>query len=261
MTESNSLSGQTETSAPLNDTLRVLLSHRSIRKFTDQPIAPELLEQLFRAGQSAATSSHVQATSVIRVRERAAREALVGLAGNQPYIAACAEFLVFCADMKRVFDACARRGVQAAAGMTEQFIIATVDTSLFAQNLVVAAESAGIGICYIGGVRNHPQEISDLLALPEHVYPVFGLCLGYAADDPEVKPRLPLSVIVKDDVYSDIGDAEGLDAFDRTMEAYYQSRSANRKQSSWSEQLGVLFTEKTRPHMREFLRRRGFDFK
>jgi len=245
----------------VNQTLAVLRGHRSIRKFTDQPIPASLLEALLSAGQSAATSSHVQATSVIRVRNRSSREALVDLAGGQPYVASCAEFLVFCADMKRIFDACARRGVQATPGMTEQFIIATVDTSLFAQNLVVAAEAAGLGICYIGGIRNNPQQVSDLLEIPDHVYPLFGLCLGYAAQDPEVKPRLPLSVIVKDDVYRDDGDAAAIDAFDQTMEAYYQSRSANRKLSSWSEQLGVLFTKKTRPHMRDFLRRRGFDFK
>lgn len=240
--------------------MNLLRSHRSIRKFTDEAIDPALLEDLIRAGQAAATSSHLQATTVIRVRDRAKRERLASLGGEQPYIAGCAEFLVFCGDLKRIYDSCERLGVEPSRGMTEQFIIATVDTSLFAQNVVVAAEAAGLGICYIGGLRNHPQEISDLLELPDHVYPVFGLCLGYPRQDPEVKPRLPVSVILKEDRYDDAGDAEAIAGFDREMEHYYRTRTGGKKVSNWTQQVSAMFTGKTRPHMRGFLARRGFTF-
>ncbi|SEP06345.1 oxygen-insensitive NADPH nitroreductase [Aquisalimonas asiatica] len=246
----------------MNSVIELLQSHRSIRKFEDRPIDEALFRELLRAGQSAATSSHVQATSVIRVRDAGKREAIAELAGGQPYVASCAEFLVFCADMKRVFDACDRNGVEGVQqGMTEQFIIATVDTALFAQNVAVAAESADLGICYIGGVRNNPAQISEILELPEHVYPVFGFCIGYPEQDPEVKPRLPLEVIVKEDTYSDDGDAEAIAAFDQTMNAYYRSRNSNVKDATWSDQIGVLFTQKSRPHMRDFLKQRGFPMK
>ncbi|MFV8835782.1 oxygen-insensitive NADPH nitroreductase [Aquisalimonas sp.] len=246
----------------MNSVIELLQSHRSIRKFEDRPIDEALFRELLRAGQSAATSSHVQATSVIRVRDAGKREAIAELAGGQPYVASCAEFLVFCADMKRVFDACERIGVEGVQqGMTEQFIIATVDTALFAQNVAVAAESADLGICYIGGVRNNPAQISEILELPENVYPVFGFCMGYPEQDPEVKPRLPLEVIVKEDTYNDDGDAEAIAAFDQTMNAYYRSRNSNVKDATWSDQIGVLFTQKSRPHMRDFLKERGFPMK
>lgn len=244
----------------MNPVIDLLQSHRSMRKFTDDPVPEDLFRELIRAGQSAATSSHVQATSVIRVNDRSKRERIAELAGGQGYVASCAEFLVFCADMKRLFDTCERNGVAGVhQGMTEQFIIATVDTALFAQNVAVAAESAGLGICYIGGIRNNPQQISEILNIPEHVYPVFGFCMGHPAQNPEVKPRLPLDVIVKEDSYTDTGDADSITAFDDTMARYYQERNANAKNATWSEQIGVLFTQKARPHMRDFLRQRGFD--
>ncbi len=245
----------------MNQVIELLKSHRSIRKFTDRPVDEPVLHELIRAGQSAATSSHVQATTVIRVKDAEKRAQIAELAGNQAFINSCAEFLVFCADMKRVFDSCLRSGAEIKQGMTEQLLIATVDTALFAQNVAVAAESEGLGICYIGGVRNNPQQISDILELPDDVYPVFGFCIGYPDQDPEVKPRLPLSVILKEDRYDDHADAERVGEFDDTMRAYYRSRSSSNKDSTWTDQMQVLFTSKSRPHMREFLQKRGFELK
>ncbi|WP_444985129.1 oxygen-insensitive NADPH nitroreductase [Halomonas mongoliensis] len=243
----------------MNPTIELLKSHRSIRKFTDQPVSRELLEELIRAGQGAATSSHVQAYTVIHVKRPENREKIAELAGGQGYVASCGAFLMFCADMKRPTEAAERTGARVVRGMTEQLLVATVDTALMAQNVAVAAESAGLGICYIGGVRNNPQAISDLLGLPDHVYPVFGMCLGYPAHEPDVKPRLPVEAVLKEDTYSD--DRELVAAFDDTMHAYYQSRKGGNKQSTWSQNLTPLFDTKLRPHMREFLVKRGFEMK
>lgn len=243
----------------MNPTIELLKSHRSIRKFTDQPVSRELLEELVRAGQGAATSSHVQAYSVIHVKNPGNREKIAELAGGQSYVATCGAFLMFCADMKRPTEAAERTGARVVRGMTEQLLVASVDTALMAQNVAVAAESEGLGICYIGGVRNNPQAISDLLGLPDHVYPVFGMCLGYSAHEPDVKPRLPVEAILKEDTYTD--DRELVAAFDDTMQAYYRTRKGGPKESTWSQNLTPLFDTKLRPHMREFLVRRGFEMK
>ncbi|MEQ6916327.1 oxygen-insensitive NADPH nitroreductase [Halomonas aquatica] len=243
----------------MNPTIELLKSHRSIRKFTDRPVSRELLEELIRAGQAAATSSHVQAYSVIHVTDSAHREAIAELAGGQGYIARCADFLVFCADMKRPTEAAERTGARVVRGMTEQLLVASVDTALMAQNVAIAAESEGLGICYIGGIRNDPQQVSDLLELPDHVFPVFGMCLGYPAQDPDVKPRLPVSAILKEDTYTD--DREQVADYDETMHGYYQARKGGNKQSDWSRNLTPLFDTKLRPHMRDFLVRRGFEMK
>lgn len=243
----------------MNPTIEQLKSHRSIRKFIDQPVSRELLEELIRAGQGAATSSHVQAYTVIHVKNAENREKIAELAGGQSYVATCGAFLMFCADMKRPTEAAERTGARVVRGMTEQLLVASVDTALMAQNVAVAAESEGLGICYIGGVRNNPQAVSDLLGLPNHVYPVFGMCLGYPGHQPDVKPRLPVEAILKEDSYSD--DREQVEAFDATMHVYYQSRKGGNKESNWSNNLTPLFDTKLRPHMREFLVKRGFEMK
>jgi nitroreductase len=244
-----------------NSTFELLRSHRSIRKFKDQAVGDELLAQILQAGQSAATSSFLQGATVIRVSNPDSRQKLAAYAGNQPYVASAPEFLVFCADLRRAGNCCERHGKTFSGEYTEHFIIATVDAALMAQNTVVAAESAGLGICYIGGLRNNPREVSDLLKLPVGVYPVFGLCLGYPDQNPEVKPRLPLSVIVKNEVYDDSADAAVIENYDEQVREYYQNRTGGGHGISWSEQVAALLSEKARPHMRGFLAEQGFDFK
>ncbi|SDG20522.1 nitroreductase [Onishia taeanensis] len=243
----------------MNATIELLKSHRSIRKFTEQKIPHELLLELVRAGQSAATSSHVQAYSVIHVKNPTNRQKIAELAGGQAYVADASDFLVFCADMKRPTEASERTGANVVRGMTEQLLVASVDTALMAQNVAVAAESEGLGICYIGGIRNNPQAVSDLLHLPEHVYPVFGMCIGYPAQTPDIKPRLPVEAILKEDVYDD--DQQQVAAFDDTMHRYYRERSGGNKDADWSHNLTPLFDTKLRPHMRDFLIERGFEMK
>lgn len=245
----------------MNPTIELLKSHRSIRKFTDQPIAEHDLHEILRAGQGAATSSFLQGTTVVRVTKQDTRQAFVQLAGNQNYIATAAEFLVFCADLRRSSQCCVRHGDKATEGMTEQFIIVTIDVALMAQNVVVAAESMGLGICYIGAIRNDPARSAELLQLPRGVYPVFGLCLGYPDQDPEVKPRLPIDVILKQDTYTDATDEAVINVYDEHIKAYYRSRTDNQKQVGWSEQMAGLLAKESRPHMREFLAKQGFEMR
>ena len=186
------------------------------------------------------------------------RVALRDVANGQRYVEEAPEFLVFCADLSRSMRCCELHGGEAAKGLTEQFIIATVDTALYAQNLVVAAESVGLGICYIGALRNDPARVTEILDLPQQVYPVFGLCLGYPDQDPEVKPRLPVSVVMKENSYSTAGEAEAIAGYDEDMRAYYAARTDNQKAQGWSEQMAGLLGREGRPHMLEFLRSQGF---
>jgi nitroreductase len=245
----------------MTSVIELLKSHRSIRRFKPDPIAEQLLQEILLAGQAAATSSFLQGATIIRVRKPESRSRLALLAGRQAHIETAAEFLVFCADLRRGGNACAQFDKPFSGDYTEHFIIATVDVALMAQNVVVAAESAGLGICYIGGIRNNPREISDLLQLPHGVYPVFGLCLGYPDQNPEVKPRLPLKVIVKDEVYSEEGDAALIAEYDEHVREYYRTRTGGGHGICWSEQVSGLLSEKARPHMRGFLAEQGFHFK
>ncbi len=242
----------------MNQVIELLKSHRSIRKFTAQPIEQSTIEELVRAGQAAATSSFLQACTVIQVQDKASREQLAACAGNQAYIVAAPTFLVFCADMKRHRLACDMHQAEMQSGYTEQFITATADCALFAQNVAVAAESLGLGIVYIGGLRNQIAQVADLLELPELVYPVFGMCLGYPDQNPEVKPRLPLSVVLKQDRYDDSRDTDIIAEYDQDIREYYRSRTGGSKEMSWSEQISGMLIKEARPHMLSFLQSRGF---
>ena len=157
----------------MSSVIDLLKSHRSIRKFTDKTIDPEVLSEISLAGQSAATSSFLQGSTIIRVTNKNARESLAKLAGNQPYVETAAEFMIFCADLKRAGNYCREYDKPFEGDYTEHFIIATVDVALMAQSLVTAAESVGLGICYIGGIRNNNKDVSTLLQLPVGVYQVF----------------------------------------------------------------------------------------
>jgi len=245
----------------MNDVIKLLQAHRSIRKFSDKPIDQETVNTIIACGQAAATSSNVQGTTVIQVTDADAREQLAAFAGGQKYVATASTFLVFCADLKRSAQACALQGGEFSQGMTEHFIIATVDVALFAQNCTIAAESLGLGICYIGGLRNNPQDVSTLLKLPENVYPVFGLCLGHPEQDPEVKPRLPLDAVLMHEHYDVNALAPGIAAYDEHIREYYRSRTGGKKDSCWSEEMRALVGKESRPHMRGFLQSKGFTMK
>ena len=163
--------------------------------------------------------------------------------------------------MKRPTDAAERAGAEVTRGMTEQLLVATVDTALMAQNVAIAAESEGLGICYIGGIRNNPGEVSQLLGLPTHVYPVFGMCLGYPDQNPEIKPRLPVEAVLFENEYDASRQQALVQQFDEAMNEYYLARTDGNKDTDWSRQLAPLFSGKLRPHMREFLEKQGFELK
>jgi nitroreductase len=242
---------------PLTPTQQLQRQHRSVRRYLDRPLEPGQLEDLIRCGQAAATSSFIQAYSVIRVVRPEARTAIAAAAGGQKWIEQAAEFLVFCADLRRINSACERAGKGALEGFSEHAVAAIVDVALMAQNVLLAAESQGLGGVFIGGIRNDPQVVVDQLALPERVTPVFGMCLGWPDEANPVKPRMPVDFVLHQDSYRDL-PAERLAEYDRQMADYYAGRGSNIKLSDWSTAVATAMQGKKREHMLGFLRERGF---
>lgn len=236
--------------------IRLQTSHRSIRRYTGEPIAESLLVELLAAGQGAPSSSFIQAYSVIRVTRAEARSAIARAAGDQPWIQGAAEFLVFCADLRRVDAACRAQGIGPLEGWTEHGLAAVVDTALMAQNLLLAAESVGLGGVFIGGIRNDPEVLVEWLRLPELVVPVFGLCLGWPAESPQVKPRQPLAMVLHQDHYRDPDPGASAD-YDRVMAAYYQARGHKVRGADWSSTSARAVHGKKRAHLLPFLHRMG----
>lgn len=247
----------------MNDTISLLHKHRSIRKFKDKPLDKSLVEQIISAGQAASSSSNVQAFSVVAITDTERKGILSELAGNQAYIRECPVFLVWCADLHRLKSAAERHrpDQESYEDVTENFIIATVDTALAAQNAAVAAESLGLGIVYIGGIRNRIAEVAELLQLPDLVYPVFGMCLGYPDQEPGLRPRLPVSAVLHWDEYDMDKTEEQVELYDKTMSEYLRERTGGQKATPWSELMAEKLTQPSRLHMREFLRSRGFELK
>lgn len=241
----------------LTITQQLQLQHSSVRRFLPRPLDPGQLESLIRCGQAAATSSFIQAYSVIRVTRAEARAAIATAAGGQVWIEKAPEFLVFCADLRRIDGACRRAGKGALDGFSEHSLAAIVDVALMAQNVLLAAESQGLGGVFIGGIRNAPQVVVEQLGLPELVTPVFGMCLGWPDEANPVKPRMPVDYVLHQDSYRDLSEQE-VSRYDRVMADYYAGRGSNIKLSDWSSAVATAMQGKKREHMLEFLRARGF---
>jgi nitroreductase len=191
--------GELPVPIPWNDTLDVLLSHRSTRAYLPDSLPEGTLETLVAAAQSAASSSNLQAWSVIAVEDRDRKARLAALAGNQKHIVQAPLFLVWLIDLNRMTRlAQLRRAPSEGLNYIESFLVGAIDATLAAQNAMLALESLGLGAVFIGALRNKPAEVAAELGLPPNVVAVFGLAVG--RPDPErpasVKPRLPQNAVL-----------------------------------------------------------------
>ncbi len=239
----------------MNETTRLMASHRSIRRFQDAPLPAGHIAEAVRCGQMASTSSAVQSYSVIRVQDAARLDRLAELAGPQEKVKHCGAFFVLCADTRRHRVLCERAG-RAFDNSFENLLVAIVDVSLFAQNFSLAFESMGYGVCYIGGIRNDLGAVCELLALPPGVFPVYGLCVGVPAESPGVRPRLPVDAVLFEDAYPDdetlLG---GVHAYDEIYRAYLADRGAEPR--GWSEAMVGKHTTPTRHDVGPIFVRQG----
>lgn len=226
----------------MTPTIDLLRSHRSIRHYTDKPITEAQREAIIAAAQSTSSSSFLQCTSIIRVTDASLREALVPLTGGQQHVAQAAEFWVFCADFNRHLQICP----DAQLGLAEQLLLGVVDTAMLAQNALTAAESLGLGGVYIGGLRNNIESVTELLNLPKHVLPLFGLCLGWPADTPDLKPRLPAAIIMHENSYQPLNQAL-LAEYDEQLAQYYLSRGSNTRRDTWSDHIRRTLIKRKSP--------------
>jgi FMN reductase (NADPH) len=226
-----------------------------------------MVETVVAAGQRAATSSNLQAYSVVAVTAADRRAALVELCGDQEAVRQAPVFLAWCADLSRLDRICHMRGYEQVARHIESFLVAVVDAALFMQNAAVAAESRGLGMCYIGAIRNHPAEVIELLELPRLVFPVSGMALGWPASQPRPRPRLPLEAVLHWERYDTEGEAEALAAYDREMVATgiydgrqvpVPGREGEMEDYGWTEHSARRVSQPVRVHLRRVLAQQGF---
>lgn len=231
-------------------------AHRaSVRAYAAVPLSDALLRDAVRVAQTAATSSHVQGYSLIRVRDAESRAALVELTGGQPYVAEAGAFLVVCADVRR-HDLIAGQARREISHNLETFLLAVIDASLFAQNLAVEFESRGLGICYIGGLRTRSEDVDRLLEIPHGVWPLFGFCVGVPESVPARKPRLGVDAVLFDDRYpADDTLLASIHRFDQAMNGYYAARGLPGR--DWSRGILRKFSRPLREHLADYYRSKG----
>lgn len=247
----------TQTSHELT-AIDALLSHVSIRDYTEQPIDDGTLQRILDAARRAPTSSNTQTYSIIVVRDAETKRQLAELVGGQKHVETCAVFLAFVADLSRLRRAAALHGEEPAIN-TELSMVAIVDASLVGMAAQVAAESLGLGTVMIGGARNQPEAIGDLLGLPEGAFVVYGMCIGYPAEVPPQKPRLPEAEVVHYERYQQPDDA-ALHAYDADLAAHYRGEGRTSPDAAWTSVLARQFSQPRRPFLRAVLEKMGFSF-
>ncbi|UJF24736.1 oxygen-insensitive NADPH nitroreductase [Suttonella sp. R2A3] len=242
-------------------TIELISKHRSIREFSEQPLDNQTITQLINAAQMASTSNYKQAYSIIGITDPALKEALSEVAG-QKHVRDNGLLLVFVADYYRHDLICRSKGYETSESFetTEGYSVAAIDAALAAQNLVLAAESLGLGACYVGSLRNDPQRIIELLELPRYTLPLFGVVLGYPAAQGSQKPRLPSKAIYHENRYQHdpafIHSA--LDTYDQTINAYYDTRGAGTRSENWRDLMVKAFHPVKRQELHQIAQGQGF---
>jgi len=250
------------------DELARMAEHRSHRKYSDRPVAPELLRLLLACALSAPSKSDLQQADVIQIADRAKIKAIADSIPDMPWIANAPAFLVFCGNNRRLRQAGEWHRKPFANEHLDHFMNAAVDAAIVMATFIRAAESVGLGTCPISHVRNHPHELSRMLALPECVFPVAGLCVGYPAEAGRISARLPLEVTVHVDRHDESGIREKIDAYDRrrhALQPYRRQRYADRYPDAafygWSEDKARQYSVPEREDFGAFIRSKGFSLK
>ncbi|MCB0046734.1 MAG: nitroreductase family protein [Caldilineaceae bacterium] len=181
--------------------------HRSIRSYCPDPVPEELLTRILEAGIRASSSGNMQTYSVIVTRDRGLREALYVPHMEQNMVLDAPVLLTFCADFHRMRRWLALSDAPDGFDNFMSFIVAAIDAILVSQNVALAAEAEGLGICYMGSTLANCDQIGAILQLPEGVVPVVGFSLGYPAEDPAPRDRLPLDGLVHQETYQAYSDA------------------------------------------------------
>jgi nitroreductase len=220
--------------------LSILNQHRTIRKYTDKKIEPKLLTQLLESACRASNTGNMQAYSVVVTTDSAIKDRLSPAHFNQPMLKSAPAVLTFCADFNRFSKWCELRNAEPGYGNFQSFMAAAIDALIAAQTFCIAAESVGLGICYLGTTTYNAQEIITALNLPELVVPVTTITVGYPADMPDQTDRLPLDSVVHHETYKDFTaeDIDSLYAEKENSEFYKQFVAENKKET-----LAQVFTD------------------
>ncbi len=243
------------------DQLEKMLAHCSHRSFTSATIDPELLRLLYACALSAPTKSDLQQADIIQVADASKRREIERLIPSMSWMAEAPVFLVICGNGRRIREICQMRGKPFANDHLDSFFNASVDAGLVLMNFIRAAEAVGLGCCPISAVRNHAERISALLEMPDWVFPIAGLCVGYPADAHRIVPRLSLDTTIHVDTYCEQGLGSQIDDYDRRRDAIlpygdqrYDAEYGRAEMYGWSEDKARQVSKPERADFGKFVR-------
>ena len=219
----------------MTETIKLMKAHTSVRRFKEQEISQEHLNEILTATQMASSWKNFQSYSVILVRSQEKKDALYELV-PQEAIRQSAAFLLFVGDLNRAEKGASLHTDTFQPQGVEGLLITSVDAALAGQNTLLAAESLGYGGVIIGLVRYKSEEVAELFNLPDYTYPVFGIALGVPNQQHDVKPRLPLKQVVFEEEYQELPVKAILD-YDQVQADYAGARAT----TSWSQRLAEQF--------------------
>lgn len=235
----------------MSETIQLMKSHTSVRRFNEEAIPQEDLNTILSAGQMASSWKNFQSYSVIVVRSQEKKDALYELV-PQEAIRQSAAFLLFVGDLNRAEKGARLHTDTFQPQGVEGLLITSVDAALAGQNTLLAAESLGYGGVIIGLVRYKSVELAELFKLPDYTYPVFGIALGVPNQKHDVKPRLPLENVVFEEEYQE-QTAETIEAYDRVQTEYAGARAT----TTWSQRLAEQFGQPEPSSTRENLEQKN----
>jgi nitroreductase/FMN reductase [NAD(P)H] len=254
-----------DAAGPGLDELTRIVEHRSHRRYSAQAVEPGLLRLLFACALSAPSKSDLQQADIIHVADRAKVDAIAALIPDMPWIAEAPVVLVFCGNHRRIHQIAQWRGIPFANDHLDHFMNAAVDAAIVMTTFIRAAEAVGLGTCPISAIRNKPREVSALLELPERVFPVAGMTLGYPAHEGRITPRLPLDATVHVDRFDDSRVRDHVDAYDARRDRLLPYRSVRRKERygtpplyGWSEDKARQYSTPERADFGAFIREKKF---
>lgn len=234
----------------------ILINRKSVRRYERQAIEPEKLEFIYNAIRNSATSYNGQQFSVVAVTDQEIKLKLYDLMG-QKQVKTSAAFLVFCVDYHQLELAAKAKGIEFPdfQNTINGYTVGVVDAALAMHSAVVAAESLGLGCCYIGYARTaDPKETSRILGLPEKTAIVCGLTIGYPNEDPDIKPKRPVSIVVHDNQYGNDADiTDVLVEYDKKVTAYNQERSGDKTSNDWTGHILEYHRIEKEKHIEKYL--------
>ena len=241
----------------MNETIKLLLSHSSCRSFLDKPVPEEVAEAIIKCAQRAPTSSYLQAYTIIRGEDKEKRKLLAEYAGGQEWVEKAGLVLLFCADLHRLevmLDVKDKNVLH----NTELYTVAVTDAALASSRALVAAQAMGLGGVFVGGVRNETEKMAELFELPQMVFPMYVVCMGYPDKIPPQRPRLAAKMISAVDGYPDITGPEQLTDYEKEVSEYFLDITNGRSGRGWIARAEHAISVKPRYGVGDFLHKAGF---